>query len=559
MSTAILDRVWDGAGDAWAWLRGVVLGEWEDHRSISQIVADALAGFVPGLGSTITLRDVIAVIVRLAKFPDKRDDVDEWILLIAMLLPLLITVLSAFVGGVGALAGAELGGFLRALVLLLVKEGGVGLKALVQFFQHHGYGDVVKALREVKFARYKGELVKGLGQQLDRLASLVRGIESRLRALDPPSLPHWLPGREQLVAAIAHCAELERQLEEVREAAAKMIPAALIELDRRLGALLAGNVKAATQVTYTIRTGQAAPEVARLQAPVAKDGEPADGVAPLHNPGPAEPGNTRRVPERRLVARLPGREYGLVDHAGRPVGAKPYEAGVTRVENPPVPEMAWRDQHFRVKEGWPDLADEYAPDKRASDYKTFSGSLNAQSAQAGSRSTFKRLVSHDEGEQMDRGAFWNRELPVDGEEMRSGSAIKEDWNKDGEYVELRVPPPGDPVWKELNTLQEGTAGMPVPHKEELRFWEGPAASQVYKKEVDKRLVDDDWYLPGGKPQQFFDREQMKVLKEHGFITQRKATHFPDFDPEIGNIVPKDGPHLEWVPPNEAMALPRKEH
>jgi hypothetical protein len=39
-------------------------------------VADALVGFVPGLGSVITLRDLIAVIMRLAKHPEKRKEVE---------------------------------------------------------------------------------------------------------------------------------------------------------------------------------------------------------------------------------------------------------------------------------------------------------------------------------------------------------------------------------------------------------------------------------------------------------------------------------------------------
>ena len=164
MTTNILDRVWDGAGETWHWLRGVVLGEWDDHRTVSQIVTDALAGFVPGLGSIITLRDLLAVIVRLAKHPEKREQIEEWILLVAMLLPLILTALGALAVGIGALVGAELGGFLRALTLTLVKEGGVALKALVEFFQHHGYGDVVKALRQVKFAKYKDALITGLGE-----------------------------------------------------------------------------------------------------------------------------------------------------------------------------------------------------------------------------------------------------------------------------------------------------------------------------------------------------------------------------------------------------------
>ena len=548
MSGTILDSVWDGAGDTWHWLRGVILGEWEDNRSVSQIVTDALAGFVPGVGSIITLRDLLAIIVRLARHPDKRDDVNEWILLIAMLLPLIITLLGAAVAGVGALVGAELGGFLRAVALFVVKKGGVALKALVEFFQAHGYGDVVKALKQVKFAQYQGALVKGMNEQLDKLVALVQGFRAKLQALSPQSLPGWLPGREAAISAIHKSGELIEQLNALRTKAREMIPKALIEMDQRLGALLAGNIKAATQVTHTVHTGTAAPQVAKLKH------EPGKHAA--RNPEPPEPGNTRRVAERRVVALAGKREYGLVDKSGRPVGAKPYKPGVTKVGHPPQDRKGWAMQRHRVKEGWPDLANEYKPGKRATDYDTFS-SLRPGSLPAGSNTTLKRVVTHDKGVEMDRGAFWNRELPIDGEDLRAGSAVKEGWNKDGQFVELRVPPKGDPVWRELHALQEKAAGGPVPYKEELKFWEGPAAAQVYKKEVDGRWVDDDWYLGGGKPQQFFDREQMKLLQERGFITERKATGFSDFDPEVGNIVPKDGPFFEVVPLDEAVPPPAK--
>ena len=550
MSSNVLDRVWDGAGDTWQWLRGVVMGEWEDNRSISQIVTDALAGFVPGIGSIITLRDLVAVITRLAKHPEKRAHVDEWILLVAMLLPLIITVAGLAVAGVGALVGAELGGFLRAAALFVVKKGGVAFKAVVEFFQAHGYGDVVKALRQVKFAQYRAALVKGLGEQLDKLIRLVKGFEAKLRALHPQSLPQWLPGRQSVINGIAHCEDFVVQLEALRRAAVEMIPKALIEMDNRLAALLAGDVKAATQVTHTVATGRAAPEVARLRH---EPGRPA-----MRNPQPPEPGNTRRVAERRTVALVGKREYAVVDKTGRPVGAKPYKAGETRLENPPYRKDDWFElDRGKVKEGWPDMGKEYKPGEFSKDYDTFSGEIRPASAAAGSAATFDRLVSHDKPG-MDTGAFYNRKLPVDGEDMRANSAIKESWNNDGEYVQLRVPPKGDPVWKELHALQEKSAGGPVPYKEEMKFWEGPAASQVYEKELaNGTKVPDDWYMAGGKPQQMFDRDQMALLKQRGFIGERKPTNFSDFDPKVGTIVPKDGVFLEVVPLHEAVPPPNK--
>jgi hypothetical protein len=556
-ATTILDQVWEGTTDTWHWLRGVVMGEWEDNRSISQIVTDAMAGFVPGVGSIITLRDLLAVIVRLAKHPEKRDDINEWILLIAMLLPLLLTVGGLVIAGVGALVGAELGGFIRALTLFLVKKGGVALKSMIEFFQAHGYGDVVKALKQVQFAKYKDAVLKGLNQQIDKLIKLVRGFEARLKALSPESLPSWLPGRDGLVKALHACPHLIEQLESVRKKALDMIPKALIEMDQRLGALLAGNIKAATQVTHVVMAGQAAPEVARLENRAAQQVGAAQHGEVLKNPHSPEPGNTRRVPERKIVVLVGKREYALVDGAGRPIGAKPYKAGTTKVDNPPLPEMAWKAQRAKTKEGWPDLANEYQPGQFATDYDTFAHHIRALSAPAGSTSTFKRVVSHDEGVKMDRGAFWNREAPIDGEDLRAGSAVKESWNKNGQAVSLRVPPKGHPVWQELHALQEKAAGGSTSFKEELKYWEGPAASQVYKKQVDGRWVDDEWYLPGGKTQQFFDRGQMEVLQKHGFISERSATKFPDFDPEVGNIVNKEGPLFQIVPLDEAVPPPAK--
>lgn len=551
LPAGILDRVWDGAGDTWRWMRGVMLGEWEDQRSTSQIVADAMLGFVPGLGSVVTLRDLIAVIVRLARHPDKREEVDEWILLAVMLLPLILTAAGALAAGVGALAGAELGGFLRAVGLCLVKKSGVALKTLVEFLNAHGYGNAVQALREVKFARYKDALVRGLNEQIDKLIELARGLQHKLQALHPHSLPQWLPAREAALRGVQHCQAFIEQLQSLREAARRKIPEALLEMDARLGALLAGDVRAATHVTHTLPTGQAAPAVARL--------ERIGDEATLRNPHPPEPGNTRRLPERRLLLVQHRREYTLADASGRPVGAKPYVPGVTRVENPALRRDDWNLSRQHVQEGWPDLAapNPTKPGQHNTDYDTFSGTLRPERVSAGSAQTFKRLVSHDEGPKMDRGAFWNRELPANGHDMRAHSAIKEGWNKNGEYVELRVPPKGHPVWKELHALQEKAAGRPVPYEEALKFWEGPAASQMYKKQNDQgRWVEDDWYLAGGKPQQFFDREQMAVLQRHGFITPRQKTNYPDFNAETGNIVPQDGPWFEVVPLDAAVPPPK---
>lgn len=533
-------RVWDGIGESFRWLGGVLLGEWNDERSTSQIVTDALAGFIPGVGSVMTLRDLLAVIFRLAKYPEKRDDIEEWILLIAMLLPLVLTVVGAVFAGIGALVGAEVGAFLRALVLLLVKKGGVGLKALVEFFQAYGYGNVVKALRQVKFASYKNEILREFGKQIDRLQTVIADLRQRLAQVK--GLPDWFPGQQSANAAAARLKQWSRQLEELRSKANEMIPKALQELDERLAQVLAGDIKAATHSTHTLSSGLPAPNPGKLSTK--------NDSGMLKNSQPPEPHNTRRLPERRIVRLAGNREYTLTDINGLPVGAKPYKPG-QKLENPALESGPWRRKFApKVKEGYPNLAKANSKGEPTTTYATFR-SLRPVSFPAGSQTKLPRVVSWDKAA-MDEGSFYTRKLPVDGAELRSGSSVKEAWNKDGEYIELSIPPKGDPVWKELHALQQKAAGSPVPYKEELKAWEGPAASQFYEISENGTKRRDTSYLQGGASQLYFDRDQIALLKARGFISERKPTNFPDFDPQIKNIVPKEGPMLEILPLDEAM-------
>lgn len=545
----VLDSIWDGVTDDYKWIRGVILGEWDDNRSLSQVVADALVGFVPGLGSIVTLRDLIAVIFRLAKYPEKRDDVDEWILLVAMLVPLIITVLGLAAAGVGALVGAEAGGFLRAVALFLVKKGGVGLKVLVDFLHAHGYGSAIKVLQDIKFAAYEAALSRELARQIKKLQALLAGLSERVARLHPEHWPSWL-GRDAMLAVPEKVRHWTNALTELGQNAHDMIPKALLEMDQRLHALMAGNIKMATRTTHTLSTGTAAPKVARA----VDDAE--HGVA--RNVGAPEPGNTRRVPGRRVMALSGKREYGVVDVHGRPVGAKPYKDGDI-LDNPPVRADDWDDLYStKVKDGYPDLA---SIDKRTgeprSDFDTFSA-LQAHSIPAGSDTKLVRVVGKGDPS-MDAGTFYNRELPVDGEDLRAGCANKEAWNKNGEYIELTTPPKGHPVWQEIHGLRQARAGakVKVPYQEDLKFWEGPVASQIYEVTLDDGTkVADEWVLTGGRIQQQLDFQELQALQRNGFISRRKPTNFPDYDPKLNNIVPKIGPAIEVVPLTQAVPKPK---
>lgn len=567
-------KVIDGAGDTALWLRGVILGEWEDHRSISQMVTDALAGFVPGVGSIITLRDLLAVIVRLAKYPEKRQEVEEWILLIAMLLPLIVTALGALVAGIGALAGAELGAFLRALTLMLVKEGGVALKILVEFFQHHGYGDVVAALKKVKFASYKKQLVDSLLQQIDRLVKLIEALKTRLASL--AQLPAWIPGHQALNQALHNADVWIARLKDLKRAAHDMIPKSLIELDRRLAALLAGDIKAATQATHQVTAGVPAPKPPIPEPVKGADGKPTGVGKTMGDP---EPGNTRRVAERRFLVHQKGKfkqEYAISSKDGLPVGARPYEPGITVLENKQLSEKKWVRNKEKIQEGYPNLDVVYdkATGESAKDYKNFSD-LKPVSYTAGDK--LVRVIPYDEPKRA-VGKWWTETLPADGEQLRAGTAVKEAWNKNGSYVEMRVPPEGSSVWDEIHQVRQERAAAAgfdpnsVPREDVIKAWKGTASGQVYEHldPVTKKTVPDKYYLPGGDQQIFIDPKEQAILdrysKEHKgnpkFISNQKPTNFKDYDPNVpnpdgskGNIVPKGGPVLIAVPKDEAL-LPK---
>ncbi len=554
------DKIIDSANDQAVWLRGVLLGEWEDNRSISQIVTDALAGLALGVGNVLAFRDLIAIIVRLTKHPEKREEIEEWILLIAMLLPLALTLGGAMVAGVGALVGAELGGFLRALILMLVKKGGVGLKALIEFFQHHGYGNVVNALRQVKFGSYQSVVVKALDEQIVKLRSVCENLKSKLQTLN--RWPDWLPGHEAATIAIAKLESLAKALTQMQSKARSMIPQALKELDARLGQILAGDISAAVNSTHTIATGVKAEKVARAEAAGEQTGKQ---IHAARTAGEAEPGNVRRVKERRLVATTVNKanaEYRLANSKGIPVGAKPYHEGKTVYENPQLPEQAWIEKKSSVQDGYPDLTAKDRRGKAMTKYDTFS-KIEPYDAKPGEH--IVRVVGSDNP---NWGSSWTRELPEDGRQFRAGTAVKEAWNSDGSYVGLKVPPKGDVAWQEIHEVRKQRAAAAgfdpdkVPYDETIKTWKGPASAQRYEYDDPlnpRKKIQEDFYLPGGDEQLYVDPEELKVLEKHKKFDERKATNFKDYDPTIknpdgttGNIVPTGDLIFEQVPKSEAI-------
>ena len=102
----ILDDAWSNVVGGFDWLQSVIYGEFSDHRSLSAIVADMLISFVPGVVIVTSARDAIAIILRLATHPEKREELMEWVLLCACLIVIALPVAMAAGGAAAAGVGA---------------------------------------------------------------------------------------------------------------------------------------------------------------------------------------------------------------------------------------------------------------------------------------------------------------------------------------------------------------------------------------------------------------------------------------------------------------------
>jgi hypothetical protein len=236
-SNSILDDAWDGAVGGLDWLKSVIYGEFADNRSLSAMIADMLLSFVPGVVIVTSARDAVAVIVRLAQHPEKRDDALEWIMLAACMiviaLPLAMAAggaVAAGVGGiVGGIAGSELGAALRAVMLLLIKEA-TKLGDVLRFLQKFVKGDLLFFLRSIKFAKYEKALILAFDKTIGKLLDICKALRLKLE---------HVKYFDDAKAAIATLIEWERKFYAVQQSAIKQLPKAVAELDARLAKLLA--------------------------------------------------------------------------------------------------------------------------------------------------------------------------------------------------------------------------------------------------------------------------------------------------------------------------------
>lgn len=246
----ILEDAWNSVVGGMNWLSSVLLGEFADKRPLSSVVADMLISFVPGVVIVTSARDAVAVIVRLACHPEKREELMEWVLLCACLIVIALPIAMAAAGAaglgvgavVGGIAGSELGAALRAVMLLLIKEASK-LVELVRFLQKFIKGDVLKFLRAVNFAQYEKALLKAMSEITGKLVAIVRALRTHLE-----SLRYF----DTVKSTIARLTEWETRFYKVQQDAVRQMPRALGELDARLAKVLA---QTAPKEAHTVAAG----------------------------------------------------------------------------------------------------------------------------------------------------------------------------------------------------------------------------------------------------------------------------------------------------------------
>lgn len=289
----MLQEVWDKAVDGIDWLWAVIAGEFIDHRPASVLVAEALAGFVPGVAIMQGVRDAAAIMLRLIAHPERRSEWVEWVLLsvnlVVVFLPVVSAAVSAAVGaaaaGVGAiggaigglLAGSELAAFVRALLLLLVRSG-IKLAEIVGFLGKSIKGDIVRLLKAMKFDVLVEPLCNGVKALSQKCVLAIQAVRTKLEKLlahaEQSQAGRWLAdhstvikqqiqaGLQPLRDQIAKLAEWEKRFYGFQEDALKNIPKLLTEWQARLLRVLAETLP---RDQHLVASGVKAPQVTAAQ------------------------------------------------------------------------------------------------------------------------------------------------------------------------------------------------------------------------------------------------------------------------------------------------------
>lgn len=197
--------------DVGNWLWGTAQGGFNEKLTVGQIITDAVISMFPIAGEATAARDVIAGVLRLAQYEEKRKEVGEWV---GVVLPLLALV-------------PLLGGALKGMGKLLMKIGQDAdenqkiLQGCIWLLNRVGEGNAVKFIRELDFTGYVKPVKDGVKELCNRLGDGIGFMQKRYGKLIP-------------LSASQHMNALHGSLKGIAAMADTMVPQALKDLNNRL-------------------------------------------------------------------------------------------------------------------------------------------------------------------------------------------------------------------------------------------------------------------------------------------------------------------------------------
>lgn len=328
---SFVDELIDQALGRLAWIRSVLLGQFEPEKPLSAVLAEMLVNFIPGVVIITSARDAVAIVIRMAKHPEKRDDPLEWIYLCACIiviaLPLVMAAGGLAFAGVGAvvggIAGTELGAVLKAVMVLLMKETRK-LVEVLQFLQKFMKGDVQKFLRLIKFAEFEKAILTVLNATAKKLIDICAGLRVRLQTTN------FVNDFDEVKLIIQKLIEWERQFYAVQNSAVKAVPLAIAELDRRLVKLLAELAPKEIQTAVT---------AVKANAPVVQAIKPQrvfDSAGNAIRQGNPVPAASAKASSKTVPAGKPKAEPKIAAKTSPKVAAKVDDGGAIKHRADPI-------------------------------------------------------------------------------------------------------------------------------------------------------------------------------------------------------------------------------
>jgi hypothetical protein len=306
--------------DTGNWLWGTAQGGFNEKQTIGQVVTDAVISMFPIAGEVTAARDVIAASIRLAQYPEKRQEALEWVSLVLPLLAL-VPLLGGALKGIGK------------LVLMAGKHADEDKKifeACVWLLNKVGEGNAVKFIKELDFTTYAAPIVKNAKEVMRRISDGIDALIAKYGLVIPDG-------------AIKNMLYIKEQLAKVTSLVDSMVPQALKDLNNKLKLIQ----KLAYEGEWHAIPGAGKAITRETEARLVHDAVHGKEVWKLENA--KFPANTKVdfVPVKEwpdLVASAPGREingkivkdYGAIEAFHGPMVAKPLPVGtiIYRVVTP---------------------------------------------------------------------------------------------------------------------------------------------------------------------------------------------------------------------------------